>query len=542
MPGSKDYNNIKKYIFCLIFILSTALSIYYGFQKQGFHEDEYYTYFSSNRSLGLYQPDRQWQDRQTVLDEFVVRKGEGFNYGLVKLVQSWDVHPPFYYFIFHTLCSLVPGVFTKWTGIITNLLAFSLSFVFLVLIMERLKTPVLVEIMTLVFWGLNPQTVSANIFVRMYAWLSALIMACAYFHIRLLQDYHKYSSDLKAFVLKLLLPIMAVSYIGFLIQYFYIFFFVFTGIATAAIIAFSKKDIKNAAVYVAGCAVSLMLAVLTYPSCLSHLFGGYRGSGAGESFFDLQNTGARLSFFAGLLNTFVFSGGLIIILMVIIIGTMLKIAGKKKNPFVEIPVKKGEAGGKQDAWAPVTALCAGAFGYFFMASKTALLVGSASNRYEMPIYSLLIFLIFLDVFYVLDNFRNRVLIYIFAAIMMALLLKGHLSDGNVLFLYPEDKEKIEYAKGNANEAAVVMFNPLTPHNVWRLTDELLQYDKVYYMDESNLEKITDPEIVDASKVILYTADEDHQKEAIENLRTCCKNLPDITWISSEDMWTTYELD
>jgi len=89
----------------------------------------------------LYQPDREWQDRQTILDEFVVKEGEGFNYGLVKLVQSWDVHPPFYYFVFHTICSFVPGVFTKWTGIITNLIAFVISMLVLYALMERLKVP-----------------------------------------------------------------------------------------------------------------------------------------------------------------------------------------------------------------------------------------------------------------------------------------------------------------------------------------------------------------------------------------------------------------
>lgn len=541
MPGSKDYKNIKKYIFCLIFVAALVLSIFYGFQKQGFHEDEYYTYFSSNRSLGLYQPDRQWQDRQTILDEFTVKKGEGFNYGLVKLVQSWDVHPPFYYFIFHTACSLVPGVFTKWTGIITNLLAFALSFVFLALIMDRLKVPAPVEILTLVFYGLNPQTVSANIFVRMYAWLGALVLACAFFHIRLIQEYDGNSTDLKKYFLKLLLPIMAVSYIGFLIQYFYIFFFVFIGIATAWIIAFVKKDIKNAAIYVAGCAVSLMLSVITYPACLGHLFGGYRGSGASGSFFDLENTGMRLAFFTGLLNNFVFAGGLVIILIVILVGTMLKLAGKKKNPFVEIPLKKEEKL-KGSHIPEITALAVATFGYFFMASKTALLVGSASNRYEMPVYSLLILLIFMDAFYVLDSFKNRALIYVFAAIMLALLLKGHLSDRNVLFLYPEDEGKIEYAGENSGEVAVVMFNPKTPHNVWRLTNEILEYPKVYYMDETNLSEITDPEVVNAKKIILYVADEDHQQEAIDGLIRSCKNLSDITWISLEDMWTTFEIN
>ena len=541
MPGSKDYKSIKKYIFCLIFILSLALSLFYGSQKQGFHEDEYYTYFSSNRSLGLYQPDRQWQERQTILDEFAVKKGEGFNYGLVKLVQSWDVHPPFYYFIFHTVCSFVPGVFTKWTGIITNLLAFAIGFVFLCLIMDRLRVSPLVEMLTLVFWGLNPQTVSANIFVRMYAWLGALILACAYFHIRLIQEYDRDSSDLRRYILRLLLPVMIVSYIGFLIQYFYIFFFVFIGIATAWIIAFVKRNIKNAVIYVCSCAVSLMLSVITYPSCLSHLFGGYRGNGASGSFFDIPNTGMRLSFFIGLLNDFVFAGGLIIILIVIFIGTMLKLAGKKKRSFVEIPLNK-EKRSTGSLISEITALAVATFGYFFMASKTALLVGSASNRYEMPVYSLLILLIFMDAFYVLESFRNRVLVHIFAAIMLALLLKGHLSDRNVLFLYPEDAGKIEYARENSKEVAAVMFNPATPHNVWRLTDEILEYDKVFYMDESNLQRITDPEIVNADKVILYVADEDHQKEAIKEFVNSCKNLSDITWISSEDMWTTFQID
>ena len=104
---------MKKVYVWLIFLASIITTLYFGFQKSGFHEDEYYTYYSSNRSLGLYQPDREWQDRQTILDEFSVKKGEGFSYGLVKLVQSWDVHPPLYYWIFHTICSLTPGLFSK---------------------------------------------------------------------------------------------------------------------------------------------------------------------------------------------------------------------------------------------------------------------------------------------------------------------------------------------------------------------------------------------------------------------------------------------
>ncbi|MBO6197371.1 MAG: hypothetical protein J6O03_07800 [Butyrivibrio sp.] len=523
---------MKKYIFGLILIISLALSIFYGTQKAGFHEDEYYTYYSSNRSIGLFQPDREWQERQAVLDEFAVKPGEGFNYGMVKLVQSWDVHPPFYYFLFHTLCSFVPGQFTKWTGLITNLLAFVVAFVFLVLLMKRLGVPLPVEVAVLLFWGLNPQTVSCNMLIRMYAWLGAALIACALFHIKLIQDFDNNSLEIKDFVLRSLLPIMITSYIGFLIQYFYIFFFVGIGFLTTVWIVFLRKDIKMGLIYVAGCAVSLALAVLTYPSAPRHMFGGYRGGDASGSLFDLANTWMRLSFFTGLFNDFVFAGGLLIIVLIIFMGLLLKITSKKR-------VKKE---GKTSPRPEIIILTLASLGYFLLTSKTALLVGSASNRYEMPIYPLLILLIFMDVYYVLSDMGNKALIYAMGAILIALLLKGHLSDKSVLFLYPEDTEKIEYAAGNADEVAVVMFNPKTPQNVWRLTDELLEYPKVFYMDEENLDKITDPAVTGADKIILYAADDELQEDAFENLFDSCKKLSAMSSVFTEDMWTTYEVN
>ncbi len=543
-------------------MLSVILSLIYGFQKAGFHEDEYYTYYSTNRSIGLFQPDREWQERQAVLDEFTVRRGEGFNYGLVKLVQSWDVHPPLYYFIFHTLCSFVPGVFTKWTGIATNLIAFTISFVFLCLLMERLRIPLWVELLALVFWGLNPQTISANIFVRMYAWLGAAIIVCGYLHVRLISEYDTLSLDLRELFLKGYLPISIVSYMGFLIQYFYIFFFFCIGVATTAVIVFSKKHVKEGALYVGSCALSLALAVLTYPSALRHLFGGYRGSDASGSFLDMGNTWMRLSFFTGLLNDFVFGGGLVVIAALLFVGTLVKLT---RRPYrytgagiVGTKNRKRSAGtgsgvtqnGKGATGteavihsAPVVAvLTAGTLGYFLLASKTALLVGAASNRYEMPIYALVILLIFMDAGYVLEGVGgSRMLIYAFAAVCLALLLKGLISDQRVLFLYPEDTAKISYAAENSGEVAVVMFNPATPQNIWRLADELLEYPKVYYMDEENTAPVTDPAVTEASKIILYAADDDFQDEAFDNLLGSCKNLGTMTRVFSEDMWSTYEV-
>lgn len=519
-------SNIKRASIYIIMFISLLVSVFYGFQKQGYHEDEYYTYYSSNRSLGLYEPDRQWQDRQTILDEFVVKEGEGFNYGLVKLVQSWDVHPPVYYMIFHTLCSFVPGTFTKWTGIITNLIAFVISFFALVALMNRLGVPYYVKVMTLIFWGINPATISCNMLIRMYAWLTAAVFLCAYTHVRVMQEYDRYKNRVKDFIIKLMLPVMAVSYVGFLIQYFYIFFFVSIGFSLAVWMFFYKKDVYNTLIYVVSCAVSLGLAVLTYPASVHHMFGGYRGSDAAGSLFDIKNSLVRLSFFIGLLNDYVFAGGLIIAALLLVMAIMALMIKNKKHKKI-----------KQEA----VLLTIGTLGYFLLTAKSALLVGSASNRYEMPIYGLIILLLFWDIYYVFDAAENKTYLYAFTAAMAAFLLKGLIYDGNVLFLYKEDVAKIEYAKDNKDSVAVVMYNPATAYNVWRLTDELLEYDKVFYMNEENLEPLTDTSVIDAEKIILYVADEDCQEQAIENLTNACHNIETKTYISGEDMWTTYEL-
>ena len=95
----------------VIWILQMAVAFAFCVQKKGFHEDEYYTYYSTARTNGFYVEDGEWMDQETIRDEFVVLPDQRFQYGLVKQVQSWDVHPPVYYWVFHTVASFLPGVF-----------------------------------------------------------------------------------------------------------------------------------------------------------------------------------------------------------------------------------------------------------------------------------------------------------------------------------------------------------------------------------------------------------------------------------------------
>ena len=63
-------------------------------------------------------------DRDELMKYVTVAENERFDYATVYYNQTQDVHPPLYYFFLHTVCSLFPRSFTKWTGI-------GLNFVFL---------------------------------------------------------------------------------------------------------------------------------------------------------------------------------------------------------------------------------------------------------------------------------------------------------------------------------------------------------------------------------------------------------------------------
>ncbi len=550
--------DIKSLGVLVILALSLALNLYFCFQKAGFHEDEYYTYFSSNRSIGLFQPDREWQDKLTILSEFTVKPAERFNYGLVKLVQSWDVHPPFYYYIFHTVCSFFPLEFTKWSGLITNLIAFVLAFFVFDRLLQVLELPYYLRLTILGLWGLNPQTISSTVFIRMYSWLTVFILLCALIHAAMIMRISReswtvnYYSNLISgkfdskvigrlngprFAVFYLLPLMIVSFLGFLTQYFYLFFFVPVGFIYVIWLVFWKNDGAKAVGYIISCVISMVLAVLVYPASLHHLFGGYRGNEATSSLLDIGNTVMRIGFFSGLLNDFVFSGLLIFVaaVIVILVGIFVfRELGKPRKKRLE----DNEGHPEFNIIALATVI------YFLLTSKAALLVGSASNRYEMPIYGLMIMVVMVLLDKYLVKLNQYITICVLPIIAVIVLIKGYVIDDNVLFLYREDAAKIAYAKENSDQIAVVMFNPATPHNVWRLTDELLEYPEVFYMDEENVQIITDERLEDklrgAEKIILYVADDDSQETAIDNLIMSTK-MTEKNHIFNEDMWNTYEI-
>ncbi|MDE6738486.1 MAG: hypothetical protein K2K07_05285 [Lachnospiraceae bacterium] len=325
----------KKYliVFLMIWVVQMAAAFYFCTQKQGFHEDEYYTYYSTARTAGFYVEDGQWMDRETYRSEFVVLPEERFQYGLVKQVQSWDVHPPMYYWVFHTVDSLVPDVFSKWIGLSVNLFFHGINIVLLTYLSYLVSgRDVRLTFLATLVYGLSPSAMSSVVFIRMYEMLTTFVLLCALLHIQTVRREEKRLS-----VMRSLVPMTVVTYVGFLTQYYYFIFLFFLAVSFCVWLLWRDRNLWNCLRYGLSQVFAFVLAYLTYPSFPAQMFRGQRGAQATENFFDLSNTFGRVWFFLDLMNRYVFGYMFFLLLLIIVLLAVVlrrctnRIVRKDKN-------------------------------------------------------------------------------------------------------------------------------------------------------------------------------------------------------------------
>lgn len=527
----------------LLFCQLGAL-FYYGNRKAGFHEDELYTYYSTNKTAGLFVNDRQWMERDNLRNDFVVLPGERFRYDVVKQMQSWDVHPPLYYYIFHTACSLFPGVFDKWLGIGVNMIAYVLSYLLLAYGaytaaagQETLKRKGRwLAFFTCLFWGFSGAVISGVMFIRMYQWLTLFVLLCMALHLRALKK-----RDFG--VLHFLLPLGITVFLGFLTQYYYIIFHFFLG-AGFCIYLLKNKKIKALFAYGAACGLGFLGAVLYYPASLSHIFRGYRGTEAVSEFSNASNTWERLRFFYGLFDDFVMNGTLsgwllVLCLLAVTAGYLRK--RKKTGGSVVSP--------------SIPLMLLACLGYFFTVSKTALLLGETSNRYQLPIYGMVVFLLLYGVWSLGEELTERWAgkrfwkgnlerEQLMAAVLVVVILLTDgmgLKNGRVFFLYQEEKEIMEYVQAHRDEPVVVFYNEASPDNIWRLSDELMEYPRVYLASQGNEEPLGDERILESESLLVYVADHEDREACLERLRAENDKLSSWQVVGEKGLWTLYEV-
>lgn len=544
------------WLFGILLVLQVIAALCFCMKKTGFHYDEYYSYYSSNVTMGLVPTDREWKPGSEIYNEFAVLPGEQFDFGTVVRMQTYDVHPPFYYLLLHGVCSLTPGIFSKWSGLALNLFFFIGSWMLLALLAWRMagagreegeqeeaadrRFRQLAVLGIILLFGFNPAVYSGIILVRMYMLLGFWVLAATWLHVRSLQERKR---GWRFFV-----PLAAVVYLGFLTHYYFAVYLFFLAAAMEFYLLFEKaehktwgqkwKDCILYAVVVIG---SLVAAVLSYPACLGHIFRGYRGTEAMGAFFDPGNTWGRLNFFVGLLNEYAFGGLLFVLILVLAVlaitawalqrlkrSALQSESGIRGQKPSEISKPSADAAKEQAVgfweryrilWIPAAA----SLGYFAVVTKTALLTAEEANRYQIPIYGMLLLLaviLFLMLVRKAGGKKCFARKGICGAVLAFLIFLTcgqiyGLLDGKVLFLYEEDAENIAFARQNADEPIIYFYNPALMWMIWDDSLELMQYDQIYFVNLADTSALEAEWLAQEDRVLVYAARTDTSAAALE---------------------------
>ena len=111
--------------------------------------------------------------------------------------------------------------------------------------------------------------------------------------------------------------------------------------------------------------------------------------------------------------------------------------------------------------------------------------------------------------------------------------------GKVLFLFPEDRQKIAYAQAHENIPAVYLYKKESAWCVWESADELFVYPEMYFADAGQADPIRDERINNASELIVYINNFGDTEEQIKRILRSNDSLNHYEMICESKFCTLY---
>ena len=473
------YLKENKFIILTIVILC-GLMFYFINQKQGFHEDEIFSYGSSNykydnvyRWFGYAEANQDilykqvltgslsnrinnlikyktnieqfnkdeilsketptWKYKNEALEYLAIQKEDIFNYFSVYQNQARDVHPPFFYYLVHLTSTLFYNNFTKYIIFSINLVFFIGVLLIIKKIVESLNHKELV-IPTMILYGTSMGCISTVMFQRMYMMVTFFSILYLYFIIKFIKNDFKIK-DKFWFILTIIL--------GFLTQYYFCIYIVLIFIILSIYLLLNKKY-KKWFDFLKLHVISALIGIVIYPFCIEDIFFSYRGIGSSEAktktFLEsLQYYGDQLINLFGLQN--------IIYLLIIglIIAVIHKINKKEilKNKLNIIVI-----------FLPIIL-------FIMTISKIAPFLGeNYTSRYMMLLFPV----ISIAILYILTFlFDNKKTIFIVGLSISLLLSINGLYNNTPVYLYKDYEKAMELAKDNSDKYFVYVFDNYFTH-------------------------------------------------------------------------------
>ncbi len=315
----KNYNMV---MFAAIFLFMLFVST----TKAGMHEDEFFTFGLSNASswpMTNFKSFEYYQGDEIFASNFAVNEATRFNYENVYKLQAQDVHPPFYYYIIHTLTSIFTNPdHLMMVGIGLNIVLGLFVFLLMKAVVGiYIEDPRRASLMSMIF-TMSYGFMDGVMFIRMYVLLALITMFLFYLLAKHLPR------DKQPLWMYLLLYITVI--VGTLTQYFFMIYLFFLCLVYGVLLLCRKK-IVPVILGMVSVGAGLYTSYLLFPEMLYHIFSSYRGT---EAIGNAKVDGFRghIAGYLEVINEYLFGGifpVVAIVLLVIFILSVKKIEFKK---------------------------------------------------------------------------------------------------------------------------------------------------------------------------------------------------------------------
>ena len=328
----------EKTIIVIILIIQTIIFVIAGINKSYIHMDEAYSLGLTNYNKVEIQQNEDfyntWHNKEYYEDYLSVNDNEKNNFLPVYENQKNDVHPPLYYLFLRIAMQFNIGSFSKWPGIILNIIIYLFITIFMYLILRKLfaksensqiKSAFLALISSLTLASINNA-----IYIRMYALSSLNILIITYLHLKL--------AEKKGNNYKLLVSIGISALVGSLTHYYYLFYLAMLFIMFV-IKYLKEKEYKELAKYIITMIIAGILSLVIFPYSIKHMFFGYRGQGAINSLLNISEFFIKICQYILIINVYAFNN-ILFILVVFILGIIIykkikKIKLIEKNKYIK---------------------------------------------------------------------------------------------------------------------------------------------------------------------------------------------------------------
>jgi hypothetical protein len=313
-PRNRQESRMKNILakVLVVFLLVTGMTatyVLFGMQKESYHVDEIYTLGLSNSYFEpFFKPDG-WIDTDDYLEYLSVQENEQFSFDSVYYNQTQDVHPPLYYYVYHTISSLFPQSYSKWLGISLNIL-FTLGSSVTLYYLGRLifKDKSLAAIIAAAY-GFCAGAVNMVIFIRMYAMLTFVtLLSTLVFGLLEIRE-----KKLWYFVLAVI-----INTIGLLVQHLFLVYMLLM-VCTSTIKWVRVKNGKMIALNLLLVLVSLVASIVLFPEGVDMFLNGGKGVGNLLNLTNIVRVVTKFLMFAWYLVKGIFGGPVTFTILVAIV-------------------------------------------------------------------------------------------------------------------------------------------------------------------------------------------------------------------------------